>query len=159
MKTYLLSLFGASITVILAEIILPERASKFFRLVTSLFLVCVLIAPLPRTVKAIRDLTDELLSRAEEDSTLGIYDTEMQEAMDGASRTYFVQMLTSAVSERFGIKSGELTCSVTWGDEDEQLTVKRVTLILSGSAIWKDPAPMEEFVSGLLGCECLSAIK
>ena len=158
MKTYLLSLFGASITVILAEIIVPERASKFFRLVTSLFLVCVLIAPLPRAVKAIQALTDELLTRAEEDPLLGSYDSEMQDALDGASRTYFVQMLTATVSERFGIKSGELTCSVTWDGEDE-LCVKRVTLILSGSAIWKDPAPMEEFVSGLLGCECVSAIQ
>ncbi len=158
MKSYLLSLFGASIAVILAEIIVPERAAKFFRLITSLFLVCVLIAPLPRAAKAIREVTDELLSRAEEDQTLGGYHQEMQEAMDGASKTYFVQTLTATVCERFGVKREELTCAVTWGDDGE-LTVRRVTLILSGSAIWKDPAPMEEFVSGLLGCECVSAIK
>ena len=158
MKSYLLSLFGASIAVILAEIFVPERAAKFFRLITSLFLVCVLIAPLPRAVNAIQEITDNLLSRSEEDESLGGYHQEMQEAMDGASKTYFVQTLTANICERFEIKGGELTCAVTWGNDGE-LTVERVTLILSGSAIWKDPAPMEEFVIGLLGCECVSAIQ
>ena len=158
MKSYLLSLFGACVVAILAEMILPERAEKFFRLITSLFLVCVLIAPLPRAARAIQKITRDLFSQAQEEETLDRYNEEMQATVDEASRTYFVQMLTATLCERFNIKSSDLTCSVTWDQEGEP-SVERVTLILSGSAIWKDPEPMEEFVSGLLGCECVSAIR
>lgn len=78
--------------------------------------------------------------------------------MESASRSYFAQSLTQMLEQRFSIPAGEIRCTVRW-QQDEELRPDRVTLVLSGSAIWKNPAEMEEFVTGLLGCECVTAIE
>ena len=163
MKAYLLSLVSAALVAALVNILTPngERGgiAAHQKLITSLFLVCVLIAPAESAIKAIRSLADgdlsELLpidSPSQKD-----YEEQMNDALNASSERYFTQMLTQTVCEAFAIPTDEIRCTVSW-DKTEN-TPTRVTVILSGASIWKDPHAIARFVKELLGCECITAIE
>ena len=154
MKSYLLTLFCAALAVALVDLLVPERGRKTVRLISALFLLCVLSAPLPRAFRAVRDWT---LPDAAEDAREE-YTRRMKEAMESASRTYFARTLCELITEQFGLADGTVRCAVEW-QEDDGTAPKKVTVILSGSAIWKNPEKIEAFVRELLGCDCVTAIE
>ena len=159
MQTYLLSLLGGALAAALVGILAPEGASRHIRLVSSLFLICVLVAPLPKAIGSVSSWFEELEEAADAgESGGGDYAAQLEAAMESAARSYFAQSLTQMLEQRFSIPAGEIRCTVRW-QQDEELRPERVTLVLSGSTIWKNPAEMEEFVTGLLGCECVTAIE
>lgn len=164
MKAYLVTLIAASLIAALVGILSPsgekDGISKHMKLLTSLFLVCVLISPLQGMIEGLGSLLDgstELpgLDAPEEDS----YTQQMNEALNNASTVYFTQMLTQMLETQFSISTGDVRCAVQWEKKNETLSPTRVSVILSGKAIWKDPQAIEDFVSDLLGCECISAIE
>ena len=163
MTSYIISLVSASLAVTLISILSPEGSgggiAKHIRLLSALFLICVLIAPVGRLIGGIRDLAngDFMLPEIElpnkEDSNL-----QMQGALDDASKKYFLDSLTLMLLQEFSIQEGDLTCKAIWTERDGQTVPKKITVILSGSAIWKDANKIQAFVSDLLGCECITAI-
>jgi len=160
MKAYLLSLLGASLTIALVGILSPNATSKHLKWLCSLFFVCVLIAPLPRLLEWAMENGERLSSPSIGDSsTVTDYQKQMEEAVNSASRSYFAQTLTQMLEQRFDVTPGEVRCLIVWEEEGEQLRPQKITLILSGSAIWKNPAELEDFVTNLLGCDCVSAIE
>ena len=158
MKEYLLSLLAASLCAALVGILAPSNFQKYVRFISSLFLICVLVAPLPRVLSSI-NAPDGLPDLIGSSSASSDYKDRMEEALEQASGTYFAEMLTQLIEERFSISEGTVRCSVKWRDGGDRLTPERVTVILSGSAIWKNPSEIESFVGSLLGCECVIAIE
>lgn len=162
MRSYLLSVFLISVALSVVSLLSPEGEkggmAKHLRLLTSLLLICVLIAPLGGLIRGLRDWTEGdfflpgLEGDLEED-----YQNELQESLDDASRDYFTQTLTRTLEEKFSIATGQIRCKVFWNENGN--APERVTVILSGGAIWKDPAQIEEFVTSLLGCPCQTAIE
>ena len=162
-KAYLLSIFATALLITVVDILAPASAgsglSKHLKLVLSFVFVCVLISP---TVT----LAERLLAFSNGDWELEIegdlkdhYSQELQNALDDASKDYFEDMLTLTISQEFDILEDNLRVIVEWDGVGESLRPHKVTLILSGSAIWKNPAKMEEYVSSLLNCDCVSAIE
>ena len=164
MKTYLVTLITASMALALVGILSPRGAkdgiAKHMRLLTAFITVCILIAPLRDAIASLGGIlsgdTELPWEEPQEDER---YEQQMNEALQNASTSYFTQMLTEMLQSRFEIADGEIRCAVTWEQDNEMLSPVRVTVILSGRAIWKDPAQIEAFVSELLGCECVSAIE
>lgn len=154
MRAYLLTLFGASLTVALVDLLVPERGKRTVRFLSALFLLCVLAAPLPNAFRAVRDYT---LPNAAQDARAE-YESRMQDAMDSASRTYFAQTLTDLIAEQFDLTEGTVRCAIVW-QSDAGAVPKQITVLLSGKAIWQDPTPIEEFVRDLIGCDCITAIE
>lgn len=164
MKAYLTSLITAALIAALVSILTPngERGgiAGHQKLLTSLFLVCVLIAPLNGAIKGLQALIGGDLSFIETAPTeKNEYREQMNDAINSASERYFTQMLTQTISENFSIPTDELRCLVAWKKNEEDLAPDRVTVILTGSAIWKDPHAIEAFVTELLGCPCATAIE
>lgn len=164
LQSYLVTLLAASFITALIRILSQNKEgsdiSKYIKLLTSLFLVCVLIVPLQSVVEKLqsfRNNTAEIpgIELPEENA----YRNQLEAALDQASTTYFTQMLTQMLETQFSVETGELRCTVQWKQENGTLSPVRVTVILSGKAIWKDPKQIEAFVSDLLGCECVSAIE
>lgn len=163
MTAYIISLVSASIAVALISILSPEGSgggiAKHIRLLSALFLICVLIAPVGKFIGGLRDLANGDFSLPqidlpnEEDGNL-----QMQDALDDASKKYFLDSLTILLLQEFSIQEGDLSCKAVWTERDGQAVPKKITVILSGSAIWKDPNKIQSFVSELLGCECVTAI-
>lgn len=154
MTAYLLTLFGSALAVALVDLLVPERGRKTVRLISALFLLCVLSAPLPRAFRVIRDYTipDAAQDAREE------YTQKMKQAMESASRTYFARTLTELIGEQFALAEGSVRCEIEW-EADNETVPKKITVILSGSAIWRDPEKIESFVEDLIGCECVTAIE
>ena len=157
MKAYLLSLLGTAFVTALVNLLCPERSHRYMKLLTSLLFLCVLAAPLPKVIRSVRELIangDAIFAPPTEEQL-----PSQSDYLDEASKTYFVQHLTHLLETEFQIPTGEVRCAVLWEEEDGIAAPARVTVILSGGSIWKDPHAIEATVSALLGCECVTAIE
>jgi hypothetical protein len=159
MKSYLYALFLISLAEAIAGILSPEGEKggllKHMRLLSALLLTVVLILPLKSGISYLLALQNgEIpLPEWEEDAESGKED--LQDRLDELSKEYFSDSLTELLETRFAIEKGQIRCLVKWEGDTPSL----VTVVLSGKAIWKDPAAIEDFVSDLVGCKCQSAIE
>ena len=161
MKTYLLSLFGASFAAALVTLFVPDGSgggvSKHIKLLCSLFLLAVIVAPLPSAIRELQSLPDRIPESGNNDPSA--LPENVQKALDESSKAGFARSLTQLLENRFSIPAGEIRCVIRWDDSNDRATPEKITLILSGSAIWKDPDLLEEFVTELLGCACETALE
>ena len=158
MKEYLLSLLIVSLAITLARLLSPNAAASHVKLICSLIFICVLASPIPQFLKQLPELSAEILDITDQTDTKDNYENIASDALENASKTYLAQALTSLLEERFSIPSGEVRCMILWGS-DEEAKPQKVTVILSGSAIWKNPDQIEAMVTELLGCPCVTAIE
>ena len=160
MKAYILTIFATALLITVVDILAPSGgAAKHLKLVTSLVFVCVLISPTVSLAQRLQDFANGNWELAIEEEVKDHYSSQLQNALDDASFAYFEGMLKQTICKEFAITEDDLSVRVDWGGEGDSLRPQKVTVILSGKAIWKDPAKMEEFVSSLLGCDCASAIE
>ena len=158
MKTYLLSLIGTALVITVVELFSPASTAKQIRFLASLLFLCVLAAPLPGAIASLAQQMENGLPQVNLQPTEEAKQ-QLQEVLDATSGAYLAQALTELLEREFSIPSGEARCRITWREEGEQRLPDRVTVILSGSAIWIDPDPIEARVSELVGCECVTAIE
>ena len=160
-KVYILSIFATAILITVVDILAPSGGglSKHLRLVSSLVLVCVLISPTVSLAQKLKDFANGEWNFEIEGDVENHYSEELQNALDGASLEYFTGMLEQTLCEEFAIAEDELRVQIEWIGDGENLHPQKVTVVLSGKAIWKNPAQIEEYVTSLLGCACVSAIE
>ena len=162
-KTYLLSIFATALLITVVDILSPSSVgsglSKHLKLVLSFVFVCVLISPTVSFAEHLLEFANGNWEFGVEEDVENQYATELQNALDDASKDYFEGMLNQTLCKEFEIADGDLRTHVEWTGESENLRPKKVTLILSGKAIWKDAGKMEAYVTSLLGCDCVSAIE
>ncbi len=163
MKDYLIALAGAAIVIAIVGILAPEGEkgglSKHLKLFTALLLALTLISPVVALIDGVRGaLTGEIAFPWEKHEET-VEPEELQNVLDGASADYVTDMLTQSVETQFKIPQGEVRCTIEWDPAGEDWKPVRATVILSGASIWRDPAELEDFVTSLLGCECVSAIE
>ena len=162
-KSYVLSIFATALLITVVDILAPIGAgsglSKHLKLVTSLVFVCVLISPTVSLAQRLMELANGNLDFEIEEDMEDYYSNELQNVLDDASRQYFEEMLTDTLCKEFEIVEDDIRIHVAWDDTDESLRPQKVTVILSGKAIWKDPAQIEAYVTSLLGCVCATAIE
>ncbi len=162
-KTYVLSIFATALLITVVDILSPAGTnnglSRHLKLVSALVFVCILISPTVSLAKKLQDFANGEWEWEIEGDVEDHYSGQLQGALDDASLAYFEGMLKQTLCEQFDIAEDDLRVSVEWIGEGEKLRPQKVTLLLSGKAIWKDPAKMEGFVSSLLDCDCVSAIE
>ncbi len=162
MREYLLSLLAATLVISVLHILTPAGEGgglyKHYRLLSALLLVCLLLSPLAGTLDVLQDIMDGSFRFPwEEEEGTPDYREELDAAMNDASQVYVAQLLTQTLETEFSIPAGELRCVIEWNPDGSKPTL--VTLLLSGSAIWKDARAMQSFVEELLNCPCQSAIE
>ena len=162
-KTYMLSIFATALLITVVDILAPAGTngglSKHLKLVASLVFVCILISPTVSLIERLGDVADGNWELEMEGDIEDHYAEELQNALDDASREYFVGMLKETLCQEFEVAEDDIRVHVEWSGEGEALRPKKVTLILSGKAIWKNSGQMEEYVTSLLDCHCVSAIE
>lgn len=163
MTTYILTLISASLAIALISILAPEGSggiAKHVRLCSSLVLICVLIAPLSKFTEGLKNLANGSFTLPNIELTdQESAEKQMQSALDNASKSYFLETLEQLIAKEFSIKMGDIRCTAKWTDAAEEVSPKCITVLLSGSAIWKNPSAIETYVTDLLGCECITAIE
>ena len=160
MKEYIVSLITAALVAALIGVLSPEGEggglSRHMRLLCTLFLLCVIVAPLGGALGTLSDaLGDTLAPPDANGGSAEDYQAQLDEALSSAAKPYFAELLIKSIEKEFSIPTGEVRCAIRWGEESPE----RISIILSGSAIWQDPAPIEQFVRETIGCECVSAIE
>ena len=161
-KAYLLSIFATALLITVVDIFAPASASglsKHLKLVLSLVFVCVLISPTITLAERLLAFSNGDWNFDIEEDLKNHYSQELQDALDDASKEYFEGMLKETLCKEFSILEDDLRVRVEWAGEDEDLRPQKVTVILSGKAIWKDAGKIEAYVTSLLGCDCVSAIE
>ncbi len=160
---YVLSIFATALLITVVDILAPTGTgaglSRHLKLVTSLVFVCVLISPTVSLAEKLKDFANGEWDFEIEGDIEDHYSSELQNAMDNASREYFEEMLKMTLCQQFEIADDDIRVRVGWVGAGENLRPEKVTVILSGKAIWKNPAKIEEYVTSLLGCDCVSAIE
>ena len=161
-QSYTISIFATALLITVVDILSPTGAggvTKHLRFLTSLVFVCLLISPTVSLAQKLGELADGKWTLGENTQTENDYNQQMQNALDSASKQYFAEMLTMTLCQEFEIAEDNIRAHVEWIDSENGLRPQKVTLLLSGKAIWKNPARMEEYVSSLLECDCVSAIE
>ena len=163
MKAYLLSLLVTSLVLAMVGILAPaggrQGISKHLRLIAALIWICILIAPLSNAIASLENWwSGDPIFDTEKDTDEN-YQAILDQALEDSSAAYFCDMLTQTLENRFSLDPGNLRCHVLWESGKDTLRPKKVTLLLSGSAVWQSPREMEQFVTELIGCECISAVE
>ena len=164
MEGYLIALLSTALGITLVSILTPEGSgggiAKHVRLLSALLMICILIIPFEKLIQNLRHLTTGDLSfPGIENPNENDANDQFQSTLDEASKQYFTQSLTQMIESQFAISSGDLRCVINWRQEADTAVPTKVTVLLSGSAIWKDPHQIEAFVTELIGCECITAIE
>ena len=161
MQAYFISLLTTALVGILIGMLCPDGGiAKHVRLLSSLVLICVLISPLKGAIEALQNFVESGFDLPIEDGAQNENPKDQfQEATDEASKRYFTQMLTETLENEFSMPTGTVRCAVSWKKNGDSLSPTRVTVLLSGSSIWKNPHEIEKFVTTLLECECVTAIE
>ena len=148
MNGYLYSLAMISVVIALCCTILPASVAKHAKLLCSLCVICILCVP-------VIELTDSLAQGEWEVPEL-FEDSFEQEAdneqsYDNLAQDLLVGQLQVLLERDQGLQAEQCRIYVEWSEEG---TVEQVSLLLSGKAIWRDPAPIKAYVEQLLGCAC-----
>lgn len=162
-KTYMLSIFATALLITLVDILTPTGTngglSKHLKLVASLVFVCILISPTVSLAEKLGEIANGNWELDIEGDIEDHYSEELQNALDNASQQYFEGMLKETLCQEFEILEDDLRVHVEWINDGDNLHPQKVTVILSGKAIWKNSAKIEKYVSSLLDCDCVSAIE
>jgi hypothetical protein len=81
--------------------------------------------------------------------------------MEGGYGENVEKAVKDILGTRFGIPESEISAVVVFADKngDGVKEVERITVILSGRSIFRDPAEIKGCVSETFACECLCAIE
>ena len=158
MKEYLLSVLSAALVISLVGMLAPNHVQTSLKLISALFLLLAIAAPLPKLLSSIPNQIENLLQIDGVDGEKEALHQQTDLMLENASKTYLAQSLTQLLEQKFSIPTGEVRCTIRWAEGD-QAKPEKVTVILSGSAIWKNPNQIEATVTELLGCQCVTAIE
>ena len=165
MQSYLISLITAALIAALVGILAPEGErgglGKHLKLIASLFLICILIVPLKGFTNTLQELIDGnwAISLPNGELSKDELQSDAEKALDEASEQYFADALGNALCTQFALSASDVRCTVNWERIDGESRPVRVTVFLSGRAIWQDTHAIEAYVNGLLGCACITAIE
>ena len=148
MSGYLYSLAMVGVVIALCCAILPESVAKHAKLLCSLCVICILCAPILELADAIADGEWELPLLPEDSFE---QEADKEQAYDQLAQRLLVGQLQVLLERDLELPPEQCRIYVSWGEDG---AVSLVSLVLSGKAIWRDPAPIEGYVEQLLGCEC-----
>lgn len=161
MQNYFAGILAAVSVTLLLRLLMPEGSGpeKHLKLLTALFLLLSILSPAKGMIEGLlaweggnAPLPDGWESEQDPEATLN-------ESLQNAEKTYFAECLVQAVSEEFELSPGTLRVSVKWSYDASPLRPEKITFILSGNSIWKDPHAICDYASKLLNCPCDAAIE
>ena len=161
MKEYLFSLVFASILASLFVLLCPagRGMEKSFRTVVSLLLLLAVFSPL---VRALGDLESfdfgdmsEILGAAEEEHS----SDRLVESLERYGAEYVNAEIRADVCSAFEIADENCRAVASFEMREGAICLRRISIILSGKAIWRDPHEIEDYVEEKYGCRCVTAVE
>lgn len=151
MGGYLYALAVAAVVISVVSALAPASMSTHVRALCALCVICLVCAPLAGVISDLTKGDWEI-----PDAWLGEdADGDAEQDYEQFSREMLAGQLKLLLEKEFSVSPDDVQVYAAW-NTDERPT--RVTLVLSGKAIWQDPDPIKVYVENLLGCECIIAI-
>ncbi len=161
MKEYVFSLVCVSLIAALFTLLCPEDATlqKGFRFVLVLVIMCAVFLP-SESVKAILDG-----SYAENfEGLFGSQDEEFDashfaDSFEKYGAQYVNAQIKKDICAVFNIADSDCRIVSSFGMKDGGLYFEKITIMISGKAVWKDPHAMEDHITENYGCKCDVALE
>ena len=165
MRTYIFSvvcvaaLGGCVIT--LAPEGIRSGIKKHIKLISSLCLLCVMISPMSELLTSLGEIGDSVASDDDREELQSMYESIYNGEMDKENGEGIGAAVKEKLYERFDIPGGESRVEVSFRDLDGDgfREPTRITVILSGGSVFRDPRKIEDYLSELFGAECVCAIE
>ena len=81
-----------------------------------------------------------------------------EQKLTAVSREQLHEDVLTLLYEQFGIARKDCTLTLEMDDTAQTLTVRRVWIVLHGSAILRDPRTISAAVEAVLACECIVSV-
>jgi hypothetical protein len=153
-REYLFSVLGAALSSSVILLLLPERAAsgKFMKLLVSLAVICTVAAPITlATEGTVGDFFFSFTEGVRGDSSA---EEKYYDILTNLGEAELERLLTERISEDLSLKAGDISVKVEADEADGVFCPTRVTVGISGMAVFTDPREIEELVEGLVGCDC-----
>ena len=135
---------------------------KHVKLICSLCLLCVMIDPVSQIIGSMKDLEIKPPDGMDgEDELQSIYESIYEGKVESELSNGVGELVKEKLFEKFSIAKESCRVEVAFKDNDGDgmREPSKITVILHGTSIFKDPRVIEEYISGLVGCECICAIE
>lgn len=157
MREYLLSVVCAAITVGIIAALVPEGEGgglrRYVGLIGALCVVAILISPVRQVLDFFGGLSAKALNITSEQSA-EMYEDEYKKYLQSLGERELSESIAEAICDKFDIQRRLCHVKAEIYRYDDVAEVGRVTVILSGSALLRDPYEIERFVADMLKCEC-----
>lgn len=159
MGEYLISVIGASLVGGVITAALPDSGGggalkKYVGFIASLCVLCIIIAPAVRTLDAVSEFFGGGL-----DGWLCEYEQSYEDEYYGYLVSYGRENAEDGVRElicrEFSIDSEDCHVSTDVSESNGVLRLDRIRVMLSGSAIFKNPYEIEKYLTEIFECECI----
>ena len=137
---------------------------KHLRLVCALCLLCVMISPVSNFLNSIRDFFDgegsELFETDENGELRDTYESIYNKYLEGGYSDNVGEAVKDILYENLGVSKENCRVSVQFADKngDGVREPTKITVILSGKEVLRDPSTVKELVSNVFECDCVCAI-
>ena len=150
----------------IVSIISPNSAiKKHLKLLCALCLLCVMIAPVSNFINGVRDFfeTDgsEIFGSSDTESELrDKYENIYNKYLEGGYSDNVGEAVKDILYENLGVAKENCRVNVNFSDKDGDgvREPSKITVILSGKEIFRDPETVKKLISDIFKCECECAI-
>ena len=134
---------------------------KHMRLICSVCILCVMISPLIELISGIKDIGGGLQGISDDGGLQDFYESIYEDSSGEGIVEAVGDAVKSQLYESFAIDYSDIRVEVELaeGNGDRFREPKKITVILSGMAIFNDPRPIEKLIRERFGCECACAIE
>lgn len=164
MKQYLLSVIIISIAIGLTEVMVSDmHGMKGY--IRTIGLLCVLVVALSPLAQALSDINDSFFENIKNSITDGAdmsdedYSEMLNEYLKSFSQNSYKSEIKRLLNEKFDISEEESFVELELELSDDTMSVTEIRILLTGSAIFKNPYDIEDYFKNLAGCECQVLIK
>ncbi|MBE6694314.1 MAG: hypothetical protein E7589_06090 [Ruminococcaceae bacterium] len=155
---YIYSLILTALIAVIVELVSPADdgggLGKHVNLICGLCIAVALLNPLKEGAQWLLELA--------RDGIDGVVETSEMPSVEHYGDAFAEQVYTVSESEikrllckQFDISENDIEIRC---DFDERYLLVRITVLLSGKAVFKDPHKITDYLSGAIGCEAVVAI-
>ena len=158
MGDYLMSVIGAALISGVITAALPDNGGggavkKYVGFIASLCVLCITIAPATNALDTLSEFFDGGLDGWIEKSEAD-YKNDYYAYLKSYGKENAEEGIRELICSEFSIDREECHISAEVSEENGELRLDRIRVMLSGSAVFKNPYRIEEYLSDLFGCEC-----